>query len=122
MLFILAASAVAGAIASASGLPSAHARFAHEPEDLIILLGLALILGGLGAFWVLSGVQLLRAPANRVGFLLRGCAWLVLVIGCLFGVASVLEPLDLALGGILSMACVLSAVVVLSHGIRGAGI
>src|SRR2546425_9981899 len=100
-LFILAALAAAGVIASASGLPSAHARFAHEPEDLIILVGLALTLGGLGAFWVLSGIQLLRVPASRVGRLFRGCAWLVLIIGCLFGVASVFEPLDLVLGGVL---------------------
>src|SRR5437667_8730263 len=109
-LFILAALAVGGVIASASGLPSAQARFTHEREDLIILVGFALILGGLGTFWLLSGIQLLRVPASRVGPLLRGCAWLVLAIGCLFGLASVLEPLDMILGGVLSMACVLSAV------------
>ena len=102
VLLVLAALASMGAVACLLRMPSAC--FVGRPERVIHAA--ILISCVLAVFWALSGIQLLKFPRHQVGPFLRVSAWLVLTIGSFLWLGS----------RTVSLACVLSAVIVLCHG------
>jgi len=114
-LFVLAALALVGALTGLARLSYTPSGVVPQPNEFIPLLVGTTLLCGLGAFWLLGGIQLLKAPRGRGGPFLRGYAWLVLVVGCLLWLGAAVGPIALITSPAISLACVLSAVVVLSY-------
>ena len=118
LLLLLAMLAAAGAIAAGSSIPDAVAQFAHEPEDVYLLVLWSALLSFLAFFWLCGAIALFRPAVDQASRFIRGLAWGVVLVGCVLFVVAVTGVLVLdleggVLGTMLGSLCVVSAIVVL---------